>query len=415
MRNRPRDERSRVLVLGNYRPTIPLARSLAEAGYRVIVTRGCGRGTSQHSRFVAEVWNHPPLSTGEPFYAALGAFLRSRPDIGIVYPIWEACMPGLTRYRHLLPDGRAIIMPDPETTELCLDKPRMLQLATEAGVACAKYRRVETCRSLVGAANEIGFPIIVRPTSSKQPLNGKKAVIVTSRDRLRAQLPSWPTDHADLIVQRYVNGPRINLYFAARHGRPIRYLASKIDTTDVLDGTGYAVDGETIPLAEDIKRIGDRLISRLGYHGVGLIQCMRDQSSGALSFIELNPRVSGSHTVAELCGLDLGRIAVDLALGRPTPNGLTVGESGKRYVWTFGALSGIGASFRSGEIGLRRAGTDALGSLLRAFQADIHMTWRWDDPKPALALLFRKLLGRTPKNRVGSAARLDKMQLKEGR
>ncbi len=387
----PKSKQSSVLLLGNYRPTLTVASALAQMNFRVIITRDCGGGYAQFSRHVDECWDHPPLESGEAFYQALGDFLRSRPDISVVYPIWENCLRDLAQYQHLLPEDRLYAGVDAETVEICTNKPEMLKFAANAGVSIASYQKVSDYKSLDAAKNAIDFPLIIRPVDSRKTLMGKKALIVHSDEQLDDVLPEWPKSHSELIVQRYVTGPRINLYFAAQNGKPIRYLATEILETDVRDGTGFAVDGHTIELDHQARSIGDRLIEKLDYHGVGLIQFIRDSATNDLSFLELNPRVAGSHAVAEACGMELGRLTLDLARLEPQPSKLKVGLAGKRYVWTYGAVSSIYRSLKSSEIGPQEAALQLFKTMVQAVKAEIHMTWRWSDPMPTIVAFLNNL------------------------
>lgn len=78
---------SKVLVIGNYCQTITVIRSLARAGYYIIV--GCDekRVFTQYSRHTSEVWRHPDITKSEEdFIAALTKFLARRQDIALVFP-----------------------------------------------------------------------------------------------------------------------------------------------------------------------------------------------------------------------------------------------------------------------------------------------------------------------------------------
>jgi len=374
-----------VLLLGNDRPTVPVAAALHRMNYRVIVTRDCGKGYAQFSRHVSETWDHPPIEADAMFFSALGKFLRSRPDIRVVLPLWERCVTNLARHRHLLPADRLYACVDDETMETCLDKSKMLSLAMECGMANAAFTTVATYPSLIKATRAIGFPLVIRPTDPNRKLAGKKALIADNARDLVSMLPIWPDGHKGLIAQRYIDGRRINLYFAAQNGKPIRYLATEILRTDELEGTGQAIEGRTIELDADIKRHGDALIERLGYHGVGTIQFLRDRGSSKLFFLELNPRIAGNHAVPEACGLQLGPLALFLAEGDVHPKTLVIGRPGKRYVWTFGALGGIYRALRARTVSPFFACRFLGRMVFNAVRSPIHMTWRWTDPLPALA------------------------------
>lgn len=401
-----------VLILGNYRPTLRLASALHALGRNVIVTRGCGGGFADLSRYVSEIWDHPPLASEAAFFAALGRFLRARPDIRVVVPLWERCVKTLDRYRHLLPDDRLYASVDPATVETCLDKSKMLTAAEETGVPNAPFLKVTTYETLWQAAIDIGYPQVVRPSGSQASIAGKKTLIAENPGELAKALPTWPCDHDELIVQRYVEGPRINLYFAAQRGKPIRYLAAEILKTDESDGTGLAVDGRTIALDPVLRGHADRLIAHLQYHGVGTLQFLRDRTSPDYCFLELNPRIAGNHAVPEACGLGLGPLAIDLAAGLDQNETLIVGAQGRRYVWSYGALAGLYRAIKSGDVGLQTALKASFGIAWAAWDADIHMTWSWRDPLPSLAAfashlpVLSKLVhkARGPRTRRGDAA-----------
>ena len=381
------------LVLGNYRPTLQVASTLNEMNFKVIITRDCGGGYAHCSKFVDETWDHPPLEEPENFYHALGKFLHSRPEIRLVYPVWETCLRDLPKYQNLLPENILIAGVEPDTVETCIEKPKMQNVVEGTGFPIARYLLVNNWKALLTAIDAIGFPLIVRPVNSRTTLIGKKALIAETKNRLFALLSAWPREHGELIVQRYVRGPRINLFFAAQQGNPIRYLATQILQTDVRDGTGFAVEGRTIDLEQKLKTNADRLLAKMNYHGVGLMQFIQDEETGEHFFLELNPRVAGSHAVPEACGMELGRLTVDLARERLEPDQLRIGPSGKHYAWTYGALSGIYRSLKSGEIGYGEASKALLFTLITAIRADIHLTWRWNDPLPTLAAFAKHVPG----------------------
>lgn len=382
-----------ILLLGNYRPTITLARELKPLGYRIIVTRGGGEGLSEHSRFVDECWDHPPIEDEQAFVDALQAYLLDRQDIRIILPVWEPCALHLARNRERLPADRIYAAPDPDTVIACLDKMRMLNLAKSSNIPIAEFAIVDDHARLVGEAGRIGYPLIVRPTASSLDLNGEKVLIASNEDELVAELPAWPKGHDELIVQDYVTGPRHNLYFAAQRGRPIRFLAAEILRTHKANGTGLAVEGATIALEPDIREYGESLLKALDYDGVGCVQFIVDRISGKVTFLEINPRIAGNHAIAESCGLELGRLSIDLARHQEREETLFIGDSGVRYAWTYGELRGIAESLSGGQLGIGAA-FSAIALMIRTgFGADTHMTWRWDDPMPTLALFLRQIPG----------------------
>jgi predicted ATP-grasp superfamily ATP-dependent carboligase len=382
----PRPKKPSVLFLGNYRPTLTLARTFAAMNYNVIVTLE-PEGIAQFSRYVDECWHSPPINDPPAFFEAVRDFLKTRADITVVYPVLEVCVRNFPRYGHLLPSDRLYVRADDLTIQTCLSKPQMMAVAADEGVLSERHKLVRDYPGLLDAAEQIGFPLIVKPSNTSGRMGKRKAVIAHSTGELARELPAWPANHPELIVQTYVDGPRINLYFASQRGVAIRYLAAEILRTDEEDGTGLAVDGRTIELNPDIKRIGDRLLARLNYHGIGCIQMLRDTKFGRYYFLELNPRIAGNHAVPEHCGLGLGVLGMQLAQGNAADDTLKVGAAGKHYVWTSSAIDKIWKAARAGEISWTAASRRLAGALKSAVTADVHVNWHRRDPLPALAEL----------------------------
>lgn len=378
------DRETFVMLLGNYRPTVAVARSLASLGYKVIVSRDAG-GLAAVSRSVAEVWDAPKAAGDPGFFDCLADYLERRPEIGVVVPVEEKYVLGLAHNRAKLPGDRVYATPADETVKTCLDKVAMLRVADRAGVPSAPAEVVETPAQIFDAAARIGFPVIVRPLSSSRPVAGRKAFITRKEAELRASLAVWPEGHDQLIVQRFVQGPRYNVDFAARKGRVIRSVATRILRTDAFDGTGIDVCGKTLPMPRDLRDYAARMAAELEYTGVGLIQFMVDRDRDEITFVELNPRFNGNTAVPERAGLELCRLAIDLAADPDRAQDVFEAQGGLRHAWFYGDLQGIRSSLGRG---MMRPG-QVPGALWRAVSdamtADFHVIWQWSDPLPGLS------------------------------
>ena len=145
----------------------------------------------------------------------------------------------------------------------------------------------------------------------------------------------------ELLVQRYSPGPRHSVYFAARNGCVLARLEVVSERTDRIDGTGFAVEGISVPADPTLLTYADSLLAQSDYSGIGCLQFLR-RSDGSFHFLELNPRLGGNSAIAVHCGLDLPWLACELAQNRldgpPSSAGMRLGQ---RYAWTFGEVQGI--------------------------------------------------------------------------
>ncbi len=385
-----------VLLLGNYRPALTVARSLAAMGYGIVIGSEGDEGGCELSRHVSEVWDHPPLADGkEAFLDALDRFLEPRDDIEIVFPIAEEFVNLLADVEWTPPEGVVLAGPGHDTVRAFADKIGTLHLAQQLGVRTLPYEVVSDHDALFTAAARIGFPVAVRALGTTARLGHKKAVIAETPEELIEAVPEWPQDHELLLLQRFAFGLRHNIYFAAQDGELVGVVASRILRTNDPDGSGLAVSGETVEPPVALMRDTEELVSHAGYNGIGLAQFIVDPESGDRCFLELNPRISGSHAVPEMVGVPLSAMAVDLARQAEitAPDPYLEGWIGVRYVWTSGAILGAKLAYLRGEISLWRALTLASQAVTRAVSADLDLVWDWNDPKPgirALAMVLPK-------------------------
>ena len=382
-----------VILLGNYRPALTVARVLSAKGYQVEVSCDHDGAAARWSCAVDGIWNNPDSSDPAVLYAALSNYLASNPQITTVFPLMERYVRNFYTYAHLLPQDRLYVMPNKLAVDICMDKPRLLDVATRAGLKCARSVEVTNHEALLSAAAHVGYPLVVKPSDSTIWLGARKALILADQGALTHALPEWPDAHETLIVQRFVDGPRVNLYFAAAGGRAIRYLAVRIERTDITDGTGLATTGDTIELDPALKAMADTLLDHLHYHGVGCIQVLMERATGQPSFLEINPRIGGNHAITTQCGLDMDTLALDLARQEPLDTTLRIGHAGKRYVWTTGDLHGLGRALRNKEASVVKTLIRSAGATWRGLITRRHVTWKLTDPMPSLVLLSRLIPG----------------------
>ncbi len=404
-----------VLLLGNYRPTITLARVLSREGYRVISgSEGCDGG-AEHCRHVAEIWDHASVRENpKGFLTELRAFLEARPEISIVYPVSEEFVRLFAQTPDALPSKPIIVMAKPESVLTCLDKIELMKRAISEAVPTAPFALVSTLSEFHQAVGKIKLPLVIRPEYSTDRIGGKKALVCETQADIDAVVSEIGSRMPSLLLQAKAEGRRHNLYFAAQNGKIVRYLHAVILRTDMPDGTGLATEGITVSPDQNLKACSERLIKSLGYTGVGCVQFLVDDASGSVSFLEINPRIAGNHAVPEAAGLELSTLAIELARAPDREVDVIEGKPGLRYVWTCGDIVGCKAAFMSGAVSKAEAAGWAVTILKAAILADVHMKWSWRDPLPGVMSLLATIpsprgllrsLGRVfeAKHRIGTA------------
>lgn len=384
-----------VLLVGTYRPAVAAARALDRRGRRVIAGKGPdlvnieGSGGVEVSRHVRRVWRHPdPLATPKAFLSAIVRKVERLGEPVYVFPFFDPVLVLLSQARDRLPQNARLVAPPAEVVETCLDKVRFLDEVEAAGLPSLPRATVTSLVELREAMDGIGR-VAIRPLAPRTRLLGHKAILCTTPTELARALPVWPDGHERLLIQRLARGPRLNVHFAAREGRLLGYVEVVAVRTDRVDGTGLTVEGHTQPTTTGVVAQMERLVGRLRYTGVGLAQFIVTDATDA-HVIELNPRLGSVYVIAERQGLDLANLAVDLAAGLDVPDVPSAAQRGRiTSAWTLGDLAGLIHESLGGTTTLR-TGTAWLRRLVAtALCADVHATWSWQDPMPAVVTWSR--------------------------
>jgi predicted ATP-grasp superfamily ATP-dependent carboligase len=380
-----------ILILGNHRNALTVARRLGRQN-RVILGAADGPGRVERSRFVEEAWSLPN-ATSDEFPGALESRLQSLPDIPVLFPIGDDELFGLLRVPSVMEGRVSVVMPAPEVVAVCLDKAANVDLASRLQIPQARYRKVQRLSQLQDAVREVGCPCIIKSDHQLSLAFGKKAYRVGDVDELTALVASEPEPQHGLIVQAMATGLRHNVYFAAEKGRLIGAMEARVLRTTIFDGSGFTVESGSVPMNDALRQYTERLVDALGYQGIGNTQFLVDRERDEISFLEISPRMGAAFAVTVPCGFDFAQAGLSLAVGDPvSPDVLPLDyPAGCRLAWTYGDLVGLIAAVRSREISGSQAGIWLWRIIRAAVTADIHPTWSWRDPRPALANLSAPL------------------------
>src|SRR5947199_2248259 len=349
--------RTSVLLLGDQRQSLTVIRSLASAGFRVIFGSERASTAAAHSRFVSESWLHPPLLEAEEFVTTMVDFLEARGDVSHVFPVGESELDCLARHYARVSAHATLVMPEPQTVSVCLDKLQIYRRVSDLGLALPKTDSAFDLAELLERAQDIRFPCIVKPRTSVHPFFGQKAVLCRTEEALTSSFAVWPTRQDTLIVQAWVAGARYNCEFAAVNGRLIEYFEHKVLRSDRADELGVEVEGVSVPPTRVLVDYCERLLVELDYSGVGCVQFLVDESGRAVSFLEVNPRLDATCALPWHFGCDLPRVAVEIAAGKarvagPAPAAYPIA---KRIHWCSGDLAGFMHEVRRGRMRLGAA------------------------------------------------------------
>ncbi len=385
----------KVLILGNFRQSLTVIRSLARAGYYVIAGKSAQKSFTDFSRYTSDVWRHPDIkSTPEVFLDALNSFLAEREDVRFVFPIGDTQLSFFTRYFEKVPSSVIMVIAAPSVVSICQNKGETYKVNTELGIPQPESQQVYNYPELVQSVKKLGYPCIIKPNNSLAPFFNEKAIIIKTEEDIEKRIPHWPEQHQSLVMQKYIQGPQHNGQFAAINGELYCYFEYKLLRRDRIDGTGYLVDGTSVSPTPKIREYCENLAKRLNYSGVGCAQFLINEDTDSINFLELNPRLGAACALAFYCGCDFPKMAIECAehlqgIRPDITRSSSSYPSGKRVVWLMGDIAGLSRSWREGKLNINTA-LQWLAVMVKSFiHADFHLTWQWKDPLPTGYIFIR--------------------------
>ena len=202
------------------------------------------------------------------------------------------------------------------------DRQIFKQLVLDAGADVAASRIAHTMDEVLAAADELGYPLVVRPSS---PLGGLGSGFAYDENDLRriagAGLRDSPT--TEVLLEESILGWKeyeLELMRDTADNTVVVCSIENVDPVGVHTGDSITV-APALTLTDreyqKLRDIGIDIIRAVGVDTGGCnIQFAVDPATGRIIVIEMNPRVSRSSALAsKATGFPIAKIAAKLAIG----------------------------------------------------------------------------------------------------
>jgi D-aspartate ligase len=369
-----------VVLASDYRG-LGVAQSLGRHGVPVVALEEPDGSVplGNYSRYVKKVFESPGGGESSQIQFLLDLADRERLHGWTLIPTRDDTAAFCSRNAAELEPVFRLSVPPWEILRWSCDKRLAHQLAADVGIPYPRTWHVDG--NGVGAI-DCEYPVIIKP-SVKRDVNAltvAKAWRVDDRAALcrRYEEALALMDASEVLVQELIPGGGANqLSFAALAdaGRPVATLVARRTRQFPMDFGRASTFVETINDPE-VAEFGTRLLAATSYTGVIEIEFKRDQRTGLLKLLDLNPRVWGWHTLGRRAGTDFSWLLWRLVHGdTPQPAQARVGV---RWMWLAADIP-----IAARELVGRRL---SLGEYLRQFRRPIEYgTFTFDDPLPGLA------------------------------
>ena len=320
-----------VLVANRGEIAVRVIRTLRALGVRSVAVFSDADADARHVREADTAVRIGPAPASESYLSVerlLEAAARSGAQA--VHPGYGFLAENAVFARACADAGLVFIGPSPEAIALMGDKIRAKETVREAGVPVVPGSSGSglTDAELVGAAREIGMPVLLKPSAGG---GGKGMRLVRDADALADEIAAARREARasfgddTLLVERWVDRPRhIEIQVLADgHGNVVHLGERECSLqrrhqkiieeapTVFLDPATRAAMGEAAVQAA----------RSCGYRGAGTVEfIVSGGDASSYYFMEMNTRLQVEHPVTELVtGLDLVEWQLRVAAGEPLP------------------------------------------------------------------------------------------------
>jgi len=356
------------------RSSLICCRSLGKRGIEVI---GCSHeklACGFFSKYCKKRYIYfPPTKDIEKYKNDIQKIIdKEKPDV--VFPINE---------ETILPLIGKISFPfSDQNYKKVQNKLLMTKIAQNIGIPCPKL-------------NPKTFPIVARPIFSKT-IKEKKVVsyqvhyLLSKKDFSKFHKKNY-------FFQEYIPGQGYGFYALFDRGEPKAYFMLK--RIHEVPFTGGPSSLRESVYEERLKNYGIKLLKKLKWHGVAMVEFRRDKRDGEFKFIEINGRFWGSLALSVVAGVDFPYLLYKLSQGEKIEETFNY-KLGVKCRWLFGDVAYLLSVYFGRKIDTRPSRIKSLLEFFNFFQKDLYYDYfQKDDLTPALVniilsfkRLFKKLI-----------------------
>lgn len=328
---------------------------------------------------------------------ALIDFAHCQPERPVLFPASDGAVEFIARNEDQI--GRYFASVCASWSCVCeiQDKGRLLERALQADVPIPVTYFPKSQAEADHIATTLKYPVVIKPLTSyhwRRPevtaaIGRVKALVVADAEELTQVYRKVVALAPDLMVQEIVPGETERLLtFLGYIGRDGKVLAGCVrkKIRQYPPGFGYCCLTEMVDDPE-IMELSVRLLTRLGYRGIGCVEFKRDPRDGRPKLIEINARAVRTTGVAIGAGVDLPWIAYQEMTAPEPPAPVFTYAVPTRWIHLRTEIRAAWPLIRKRELKLR--------SWMRLFRGRVVMAvWAWDDLGPSMMDLVLPMYNR---------------------
>jgi D-aspartate ligase len=376
---------------------ISMVRALGKSGFRVAVATANPFTKSTRSRYCKDVveipgWQKSPEDT----LTALINWAKKHDAMPVLFYQEDLDVLWLSRFRDRIRQYFRIVLPDRELVEDLVDKSRFYPRAAECGIPIPETQIISDSGLIKKLCSErTKFPCIIKPIIREVAWHrnvregNQKALHIADRKELEEALEKLLDSLDSLIVQDAILGGEENILsyhaYVNEHSKIVmEFTGAKIRTHPRQYGSSTYLEIADDP---EVSDLGRSVVEKLGFTGVLKVDFKRDEQSGKLFVLEVNPRFNLWHHIGMLAGRSIPEAVYRDCVGIKNVGSTPAFRNGTRWIRPRKDLRAFGEYKLHGQI-------SAAQWLYQVLTADINEGFQFSDPGPTVYDILEIMRGR---------------------
>ena len=318
----------------------------------MIVGAESQRSLAGSSRYCRQSISYPsPYQEPERFIATLMEAVRIH-RVDALIPLSDIAMHVLGPEKAQFEKYAHFPAPSPQAFQEISDKYRLMQQAITEGVAIPDTIFIPDGRVERVVQEIVDFPVVVKPGCSlvKEGNRWTKTSVsyAESLEELLSLYRDKPYLRQPSLIQRRVIGEGQGLFVLMQEGTPLGMFAHRRVRERPPSG-GVSVLRESIALPKSMVEATLKLLQRVKWHGVAMVEFKVDAATQRPLLMEINGRFWGSLQLAVDAGVNFPLHLLNMAMGvcETIPqNGYRVGVKSR---WLLGDLDHLVMRIRKSD------------------------------------------------------------------
>jgi predicted ATP-grasp superfamily ATP-dependent carboligase len=278
-------------------PGVAFVRSLGRAGAPVRVRTPDARAAGRYSRFARHVDSCPPVRRSDEFIGWLADEIAAG-SVDLVAPTSDYvafCVAAAAEKAGV--EAAHVGHPEPDAVRECLFKDRFHAAMVRVGFPTPRWATPSTVDEAVAAAEDVGYPVVLKPFSRFPLASGQSSVLAHDPD---VGLP---------LVQHYHELGTVDVVSISGH----------LDRDGRVGALSHARKVSQSPRRLGVGTMFEPLGRRLAYTEQALDMVRNVLGAGVFELELLVDRQTGEYAALDLNPRGFGQMSLDIALGNDLP------------------------------------------------------------------------------------------------